>query len=149
MVNRGGAVVNPWCRLCERLVAVADAELAGQEILRVFYLLEDDKHTWTAEVGIVIMLSITPVPTEHLISTCTVTARPCVPLSASFSVYLRSKSGVYCRMSFLFLSTVFSPSLAVCGSQHAVGLLLSTDAGRRYQSTAVATGRRSMAHTPV
>jgi len=107
MVNRGGAVVNPWCRLCERLVAVADAELAGQEILRVFYLLEDDKHTWTAEVGIVIMLSITPVPTEHLISTCTVTARPCVPLSASFSVYLRSKSGVYCRMSFLFLSTVY------------------------------------------
>jgi len=43
--------VNPWCQLCERLVKVADADIACQEILQVFYQLQEDKDAWTPEVG--------------------------------------------------------------------------------------------------
>jgi len=45
------SAVNPWCQLSERLVRVADADTACQEILRVFYRLQDDE-SWTAEVSI-------------------------------------------------------------------------------------------------
>ena len=44
--------MNPWCQLCERLVKVADADTACQEILKVFYQLQRDDDDWSAEVGI-------------------------------------------------------------------------------------------------
>ena len=43
---------NPWCQLCERLLNLADADTACQEILQMFYWLQDDDDAWTAEVGI-------------------------------------------------------------------------------------------------
>jgi len=49
-------MANPWCWLCERLVSVADADIACQEILQVFYQLEGyDDEAWTAQVTITIV----------------------------------------------------------------------------------------------
>ena len=50
--------MNPWCRLCERLVNLADADTACQEILQVFYRLRDDDDAWTAEVGFQLLTCI-------------------------------------------------------------------------------------------
>jgi len=55
--------VNPWCQLCESLVTVADADIGCKEILQVFYRLQDDEDTWTAEVGIS-KNCLLPLPTQ-------------------------------------------------------------------------------------
>ena len=44
--------MNTWCQLCEKLVKVADADIACQEILQVFHRLQEDEDAWTAEVSI-------------------------------------------------------------------------------------------------
>ena len=81
--------MNPWCQLCERLVTVADANTACQEILRVFYQLQDDKDMWTAKVGISTNCLL-PTPTQPQPSTWVVVAHASVCcLSHFLYIYLQ------------------------------------------------------------